>query len=94
MIKKKYKTSNEKIADSKIVTRSTAKNEKTENIAMTGKQESQQEQKSEQANDHAGQQHKETTSDGVGNSTIRRNPLRTCRINNPVDYLARDSAFH
>ena len=94
MTKRKYKISNEKIANSKVMTRSIAKNEKIKNIAMTKKQKSQQKQKFEQTNDQTNQQHKKTISNDIDNNTIKKNFLRICRINNFVNYLARDSIFH
>ena len=37
---------------------------------------------------------KESTASSVSNSTSRRNPIRSCRIANPVDYHAKASSFH
>ena len=50
---------------------------------------------SERAGGEATSEHIEkASSSSVSNSTSRRNPLRTCRVANPVDYQAQDITFH
>lgn len=93
MARKKYKSAavEERPASNDAETSTASNNKEAGKIAVAGNDES------EQTNGEVVQQHiEEVSSSSVSNSTSthRRNPLRICRIINPVNYQAQNSNFH
>ena len=91
MARKKFKSISavETPASSDAGTPAATENQGAGGNAVAGNQES------ERVTEEATREHiEEPSPSGVSNSTARRNPLRTCRITNPVDYQAQNSNFH
>ena len=91
MTKRKYKSASDvkNSASSNGETSTALINRETERNAVAGNDES------EQIGGEAPQEHiEESFSSSVSNSTSRRNPLRTCRVVNSVDYKAQNFTFH